>query len=166
MAKKPKSGSDKPGSDKNGAFEMPSDEELDALFADDADLADMSPGEKVAAAVSMLPPPVLAMLGADEKLPGLLVAIDPELSLGEVDRGLDRIEDLLIAMLAEVRNQRRAITTGPGSDNLEARASTIHGKDAVELLTSFLTSDDDTPFLPGLDADGMKANLKTLKARG
>jgi hypothetical protein len=161
MAKTPKS----PGG-KNGPFQMPSDEELEALFGDDADLPDMTPGEMAAAAVSMLPPPVLAMLGADEKLPGLLVAIDPELSLADVDQGLDKIEDLLISMLAEVRSQRRAITSGPGSDNLDARASTIHGKDAIELLNSFLASDDDTPFLPGLDADGMKANLKALKARG
>lgn len=72
MAKDPKS-----GRAKNGAFEMPSDEELEALFSEDPDLADLTPGEMAAAAVSMLPPPVLAMLGADEKLPGLLVAIDP-----------------------------------------------------------------------------------------
>ena len=95
-----------------------------------------------------------------------LSAIDPELSLADVDEGLDKIEDLLISMLAEVRSQRRAITSGAGSDNLDARASTIHGKDAVELLNSFLAADDDTPFLPGLDADGMRSNLKVLKARG
>lgn len=161
MAKDPKS-----GRDKNVPFEMPSDEELEALFADDPDMADMTPGEMAAAAISMLPPPVLAMLGADEKLAGLLVAIDPELSLADVDVGLDKIEDLLISMLAEVRSQRRAITSGAGSDNLDARASTIHGKDAVELLTSFLENADEAPFFPGLDAAGMKANLKTLKARG
>ena len=161
MAKDPKS-----GRDKNSAFEMPSDEELEALFGDDADIPDMSPGEMAAAAVSMLSPPMLAMLGADDKLAGLLLAIDPDLSLAEVDKGLDRIEDLLISMLAEVRSQRRNITTGPGSDNLEARASGIHGKDAIDLLNSFLENSEEAPFFPGLDAAAMKANLKTLKARG
>jgi hypothetical protein len=166
MAKTPKptkSTPDKPG---NG-FQMPTDEELEAMFGEDGELPDMTPGEMASATLSTIPPPILAMMGADEKLAALMVAIDPELSLADVNEGLERYEDLLISMLAEVRNQRREITGGPGADNLDARASTIHGKAAVELLETFLESgDDDAPFLPGVDAKDMRAHLKQLKARG
>ncbi len=170
MAKTPKPANDKGGkSDKSGGngFQMPTDEELEAMFGEDGDLPDMTPGEMASATLSTIPAPILAMMGADDKMAALMVAIDPELSLADVDEGLERYEDLLISMLAEVRNQRREITGGPGADNLDARASTIHGKAAAELLESFLEAgDDEAPFLPGVDAKDMRAHLKALKSRG
>jgi hypothetical protein len=176
MAKTPKPANDKGGkgdsgkggNDKAGGngFQMPSDEELEAMFGDD-DMMDMTPGEMASATLSTIPAPILAMMGADDKMAALMVAIDPELSLADVDEGLERYEDLLISMLAEVRNQRREITGGPGADNLDARASTIHGKAAAELLESFLEAgDDEAPFLPGVEVKDMRAHLKTLKSRG
>jgi hypothetical protein len=170
MAKTPKPANDKGGKpDKSGGngFQMPTDEELEAMFGEDGELPDMTPGEMASATLSTIPPPILAMMGADDKMAALMVAIDPELSLADVDEGLERYEDLLISMLAEVRNQRREITGGPGADNMDARASTIHGKAATELLESFLEAgDDEAPFLPGVDAKDMRAHLKALKSRG
>jgi hypothetical protein len=173
MAKTPKPANDKGGksggSGKTGSFQMPSEEELEAMFGEDSDMGEfgtMTAGEMASATMSTIPPPILAMIGADDKMPALLVAIDPELSLADVDDGLERYEDLLISLLSEVRSQRRELTEGPGSDNLDARASTIHGKAAIELLQSFLeTGDEDAPFLPGVDATDMRAHLKTLKSR-
>ena len=81
MAKDPKS-----GRDKNSAFEMPSDEELEALFGDDADMPDMSPGEMAAAAVSMLSPPMLASHTGSSFGPGFSRMLSTFVTFGSTGR--------------------------------------------------------------------------------
>lgn len=150
-------------------FGLPTSEELDDMFSEseEDDELDMSASEIAAANLSAVPMPLLAMLGSDERVAALLVALDPELSLNDMDHALELYEDLLISVLAEVRNQRREITDGPGSDNLAARGSSIHGKAAVEVLDTLLSTveSDSGLILPGFEAEELQANLATLKAR-
>jgi hypothetical protein len=144
-------------------FELPDAEEFAAMFEDDPEAPDLTDGEKAAAQMSMLPMPILTMMAEQEKLAAFLVAINPGLTLEETDKGLDQLEEMLIMALADVRSQRREIKSGPGSANIKARASTIHGVDAMDLLEDFLS--EALPIvLPGLSEADMKRNLKMLKA--
>ncbi len=164
MAKTPKKQKKDSHSKKDMDFELPDAEQFAAMFEEDPEAPDLTDGEKAAAQMSMLPMPIVTMMAEQERLAAFLVAINPDLTLEETDKGLDQLEEMLIMALADIRSQRREIKSGPGSANIKARASTIHGGEAIELLEDFI-SEALPVMLPGLSEADMKRNLKTLKSR-
>lgn len=157
MARKP----DRPGG-KRPSSRVPTIEELADTFGDSTD-EDMNvgPADEAAAVVSMLPAPLLALLTESDELAPLLVGIQPSLTVGELDDAFGCLEDLFIALLAAVREQRRQARTGPGSDNRDARAATVYGETAIQALERFL--DDGDSGLPGLDEATIRANIAQLR---
>jgi hypothetical protein len=135
-----------------------------AATVDDDAFADLTPGEIATGTVSMVPLPMMAMLEMNDKLSALWVAIDPELSTAEVDKGLGRYEDLLISTLAAVRANRRSLTDGADASGLAARAS-VKCADAACAIIDMALDEEDPLVLFGLDDATLKANRKTLKSR-
>ena len=147
--------------------------DMERLLQEMADEMDISREDMALSKLLMAGMPAIADLASDDKLLPALVAIEPKLTMAELESCCAKIEDLAIALLASVRSERHAAKDAETSEGSGTQGSTLHGEEALEILESMqaqfdsdeIDFDADTPPLPPMMTPDMIAqNVTSIRA--
>lgn len=134
-------------------------QDLAAQMGLDEDLGELpvTPAEHAAVTLCLVPLPAMVAMAGEDAIPPALTAIDPKLTLGDVDAACAKIEDLAIMMLSQVRATRHEVASaiaGASERTLAAKAYGEGALGALDLLKS----------LGPLDEEEVENNRRLLRS--
>ena len=145
----------KPAPLKSGAIHG---KDVEVTFDDLDDSMPISEADRAIARLAMVPMPIIVDLADEKSLSGMLVAIDPKLSLADVDEGLSKLEDLAIALLTISRECRHAMGGLMRANSGATSAAKVLAADAKDCLPPLEE-------LGIVSEDEAEANAKLLQSR-
>ena len=122
-------------------FETVASKPIDVVFDEIANSMPLTQVDRALGHVSVGSLPLLLALAEDDQLHAALVAVDPKLSLDDVDEGCGKLEDLAIALLTATRNCRHEVRGLIDANSRATLAAKVMGPAAGEALDKLADAD-------------------------
>ena len=108
--------------------------EMEELFNEMVASLDISREDVALSKLLMAGVPALADLASEDRLLAGLVAMEPKLTMAELESACAKIEDLAIALLVATRSERHVAKAGMTAEGADALGAETHGDEAIEIL--------------------------------